>query len=311
MSVTANFVDQFTLTVNTVGNGTVTVDPNQATYTYGQTVTLTAVPDPGWTFANWSGDLTGSTNPDQITITGDMSVTANFTQDQYTLTASTIGNGTVTADPNQALYTYGQIVTLTAVPDPNWAFDFWSGDLSGSTNPEQITITGDMSVTANFTDQYTLALNTTGNGTVTADPNQPTYTYGQIVTLTAIPDPNWAFDSWSGDLSGSNNPDQITITGNMSVTANFVAEGCPTPGFSGNYCMADIYPNNGDGVWDYAVDGDCIIGLSDLGELLPNYGMTSGATREDGDVYPVGAPDGAVGLSDLGELLAQYGDDCN
>ena len=73
----------------------------------------------------------------------------------------------------------------------------------------------------------------------------------------------------------------------------------------------DIYPNNGDGVWDYADDGDCATDISGLGELLPNYGMTSGATREDGDVYPVGSGDGAVDISDLGEVLAQYDDNCN
>jgi hypothetical protein len=90
-----------------------------------------------------------------------------------------------------------------------------------------------------------------------------------------------------------------------------LAEGCPAPGTSGNYCTADVYPNNGDGVWNFADDGDCIINISDIGELLPNYGTTSGATREDGDIYPVGAGDGAVDISDLGEMLAQYGDDCN
>ena len=86
---------------------------------------------------------------------------------------------------------------------------------------------------------------------------------------------------------------------------------CPNPGVSGNYCAADVYPNDGDGTWNYDDDGDCVIDLSDLGELLPNYGMTSGATREQGDVYPPGTGDGAVDMSDLGELLAQYGDDCN
>jgi hypothetical protein len=87
-------------------------------------------------------------------------------------------------------------------------------------------------------------------------------------------------------------------------------EGCPNPGDSGNYCTADVYPNNGDGVWDYAVDGDCVIGLNDLTQLLAHYGMTSGATREDGDVYPDGG-DGLVDLNDLTRLLSQYGDDCN
>ena len=95
-----------------------------------------------------------------------------------------------------------------------------------------------------------------------------------------------------------------------TLTVNAGAQGCPTPGASGNYCDTDVYPNNGNGVWDDAVDGDCILDISDLGAMLASYGATSGATREDGDVYPVGG-DGAVDISDLGAMLAQYGDDCN
>jgi hypothetical protein len=87
--------------------------------------------------------------------------------------------------------------------------------------------------------------------------------------------------------------------------------GCPNPGGSGNFCTADCFPNNGDGFWDYTVDGDCIVNIQDLSQLLGNYGMTTGATREDGDVYPQPAGDGAVNIQDLSELLGQYGDNCN
>jgi uncharacterized repeat protein (TIGR02543 family) len=41
---------------------------------------LTAVPAAGWTFSNWSGDLTGSTNPDTIIMDGNKTVTATFTE---------------------------------------------------------------------------------------------------------------------------------------------------------------------------------------------------------------------------------------
>ena len=87
--------------------------------------------------------------------------------------------------------------------------------------------------------------------------------------------------------------------------------GCPNPGASGKYCVADCFPNDGDGVWDYAVDGDCKINLQDLAQLLANYGTTVGATREDGDVFPANVGDGAVDIRDLAELLSQYNDDCN
>jgi uncharacterized repeat protein (TIGR02543 family) len=222
-TVTATFTqNEYTLTINIIGSGTVTKDPNQSTYHYGDIVQLTANANPGWTFNHWSGDLTGTTNPTTITINGNKTVTANFTQNEYTLTINIEGSGTVTKDPNQTSYPYGTVVTLTAIPDSGWTFDHWSGDLTGSTNPTTITMNGNKTVIANFTiNYYTLTINIEGNGTVTKDPNQTTYPYGTIVTLTAIPDEDWSFSHWSGDLSGTNNPEDIIIDDNKIVTAHF------------------------------------------------------------------------------------------
>ena len=54
------------------------------------------------------------------------------------------------------------------------------------------------------------------------------------------------------------------------------------------------------------LDGDDVIGLSDLAQLLSNYGTTSGAVYEDGDLDA----DGDVDLADLAALLAVYGTTC-
>jgi hypothetical protein len=43
-------------------------------------VELTAVPDSGYKFDAWSGDLQGSANPETIEMTDDKSVTATFTE---------------------------------------------------------------------------------------------------------------------------------------------------------------------------------------------------------------------------------------
>ena len=141
---------QYTLTINTVGNGTVAKSPDKTTYTYGEVVTLTANPAVGWSFSAWSGDLTGSTNPTTITMNGSKSVTATFTQNQYALTISTVGGGSVAKSPDKTTYTYGEVVTLTANPAVGWSFSAWSGDLTGSTNPTTITMNGSKSVAANF-----------------------------------------------------------------------------------------------------------------------------------------------------------------
>ncbi len=54
------------------------------------------------------------------------------------------------------------------------------------------------------------------------------------------------------------------------------------------------------------LDGDGDVDLSDLAQLLANYGTTSGATYEDGDLDA----DGDVDLTDLAALLAEYGTIC-
>lgn len=69
----------YTLTVNIVGSGSVTKNPDHSTYAYGTSVELTAISDQGWTFTAWSEDLSGSTNPDSVTMTANKSVTATFT----------------------------------------------------------------------------------------------------------------------------------------------------------------------------------------------------------------------------------------
>jgi uncharacterized repeat protein (TIGR02543 family) len=143
---------------------------------------------------------------------------------EYTLTVNTTGSGTVAKNPDKATYNCGDMVQLTANPNTGWQFAGWSGDLTGSENPKSITIDGNKTVTATFTQtEYTLTVNTVGSGTVSKSPDKATYHYGDVVQLTANPHTGWQFAGWSGDLSGSENPKSITIDGNKTVTATFTS----------------------------------------------------------------------------------------
>lgn len=73
-----NSIGDLTITVNKVGEGTVSLSPPKATYSCGEVVTLTATPANGWTFDGWSGDLTGATPSQQLTVSRDHTVTATF-----------------------------------------------------------------------------------------------------------------------------------------------------------------------------------------------------------------------------------------
>jgi hypothetical protein len=215
-------VQAFTLTVSTVGSGSVTPNTTGLYYHYGEVVNLTAVPVTGWSFSSWSGDLIGSTNPGTLMITGNMGVTATFTQDHYTLTITVPGGGgSVNKNPDQATYTYGTNVTLTANATIGWTFGSWSGDASGTSSPTTVNMTGNKAVTATFNQNvYTLTTNVVGIGSVNRN-NNGSYHYNDVVQLTAVPTIGWTFDHWSGDLTGSTNPDTLTITGDMVVTATF------------------------------------------------------------------------------------------
>ena len=53
---------------------------------------------------------------------------------------------------------------------------------------------------------------------MTRTPDQPTYHYGDVVTLSVIPESGWNFVNWSGGLGGNDNPASLTIQGNTSIT---------------------------------------------------------------------------------------------
>ncbi len=219
---------EHTLAVATSGQGTVQINPNKPTYQSGEVVSLTAVPNNGYTFSGWSGDASGTANPVQITMDGNKSVTATFTAvepNTYTLLTSVIGSGTITRNPDSEAYQSGDVVTLTAVPSDGYTFSGWSGDASGTANPIQITMNGNKSVTASFApvapNTYTLNTPSSVGGSIARNPDKQTYQSGEVVTLTAVPANGYQFDGWTGDASGMGNPFQITMDSNKSVVATF------------------------------------------------------------------------------------------
>jgi len=68
--------------------------------------------------------------------------------DECTLTTHTTGCGSI--DPSGGTYTKGTTITLTADPCEGYEFDYWSGDETGGTNPLQIEMDEDKTITAHF-----------------------------------------------------------------------------------------------------------------------------------------------------------------
>jgi hypothetical protein len=151
---------------------------------------------------------------------------ANFTT-QYSLTTSaspSVGGSVSPSGTNW--YNSSQSISVSAKANAGYTFTNWSGDLSGSTNPTSVSMSGAKNVVANFTQiQYSLAvnINPSGSGSVSKNPDKSTYVYGDQVTLTATANSGYTFNNWSGNVSGTTNPIALTINGNKTVTANFLA----------------------------------------------------------------------------------------
>ncbi len=200
---------------------TVTCDPKQGqvsgsgTFTDGSEVTITATPNEGYEFTQWSDG--NKDNPRKVTVTADATYTAEFALQNYVVS--------VTCDPQQGqvtgdgTYPYGSEVTLTATANEGYEFTQWSD--GNKDNPRKVTVTADATYTAEFA-----LLNYVV--TATCDPQQGqvtgggTYPYGSEVTLTATPNEGYAFTQWSD--GNKDNPRKVTVTTDATYTAEFALQ---------------------------------------------------------------------------------------
>jgi uncharacterized repeat protein (TIGR02543 family) len=141
------------VSINPANSGT--VSPGGGSYDSGSQVTLTAMANSHYVFSGWTGSISGTSNPITFTMDSDKTVVANFVYIKYNLTINTPqGQGTITEQlkvTGSSSYNEGAVVEVTANPAEGWKLDHWTGDLSGSTNPQDITMDSDKTISAVFT----------------------------------------------------------------------------------------------------------------------------------------------------------------
>jgi hypothetical protein len=160
LTLTANFemIDYtLTLVANPVAGGTVT---GAGVYNFGELVSVDAVPNAGWAFVNWTaldGTVVSTSPANTIPMpSSDLTLTANFVMIDYTLTlvANPEIGGTVTGG---GVYNYGAVVPVNAIPAAGYEFVNWTnlaGDVVSVLPANDITITGDLTLIANFNLAY-------------------------------------------------------------------------------------------------------------------------------------------------------------
>lgn len=253
--VTASFVrarpSQLSLAVTVSGSGKVTSAPGgidcgqtcTASFTTDSTVTLTAVPTPGWSFAGWSTGCTG-TGPCSIVMNNPRTVTATFAPPDtaYAMSVATAG-GTVTSDVpgvvcgEACVASFGAGIDVTLTPSGPAA---WGGACTGS-GACVVPMNRAKAVTASIGGaplaRAPLAVSRTGKGTIVSSPAGITcgdtcgvlLPIGTRMTVSALPDPGWIFAGWSGSCRGVAPACEVVARAAASVAATFVEAGTQFP----------------------------------------------------------------------------------
>ena len=246
-------------------------------YYNGSTCTLTATPNPGYVFANWTenGNPQTSNPVYSFIVTESRNLVANFVASTYTISAyadpyiggSVVGAGT---------YGYQQTCTLTATANPGYNFVCWTENGANVSNNRTytFTVTADRNLVATFEEQ-TYVISTTVNPTNGGSASGAgTYTYNQTCTLTAIPETGYYFRYWAenGEPVSNNATYSFSVTASRNLVAEFARQ---------TYVIsATVNPTEGGsvtGTGSYIFESTCTL------IATPSEGFAFVCWTEDGD----------------------------
>ncbi|HOZ47485.1 MAG TPA: IPT/TIG domain-containing protein [Candidatus Hydrogenedentes bacterium] len=223
-SLTFTYVkEHYDLTIEATPGGQTL--PPVGTYYYAPDtiVGLWALPDDGFAFDRWEGDVAAPNSAaTPITMDGDKTVKAIFgVARKLTIAVSPADSGTVAADPALDQYAEGKEVGLSATPKTGWRFDHWEGNVADvNAAVTTIVMDSDESVTAHFIKTYTLEVAVVGEGGVNVMAG--VYDIGTVVDLVATPAAGWLFARWDGAVADPTSAaTTVTMSANRVVTANF------------------------------------------------------------------------------------------
>ena len=241
-----------------IEGGSVTNSPKIECDNY--TTTLTATPNNGYHFTQWSDGNTD--NPRTIVLTQDTTFTAEFVKNTYTISTTSANHewGT-TAGDTTALYL--EEVEISAIPNYGYHFVRWND--YNTSNPRTISMTGDKTYTATFAKNVYSITKNAEHGSISGNSSAE---YLDFITLTVTPDYGYHFTQWSDGLK--DNPRIFQITKDTAFTAEFAYDRVGT-------CGKDLAL-----VWSYDPNSK-VLTIGNAGEFTENmqFGLEAPGEMEE------------------------------
>lgn len=231
-------------------SGTVTGD---GTFPSGAAVTLSATPQPGYVFVNWTdgGAAAGASPTLTFNASANRAFVANFVPlgaSKAVTTFSMPVNGGSTS--GGGAYALNSSATVSATEAPGFKFSKWlvNGASVSTAKNYTFTVTGDVSLTAKFKPVYVVNVTVAPaiGGEVEVD---AAYEMGELAKLKAVPASGYCFVNFTQNgvpLSGDPNF-SFNVTGNRDLVANFALghriDAAAEPKNAGDVTGAGPYPH--------------------------------------------------------------------
>lgn len=199
-------------------------------YSHGETGIFSALPAVGYVFQYWQQENSiVSTHPTlQTPVTSHTTFTAMFEERNFMLELAVEPEG-AGITTGAGTYGTGAEVSVSALPNTGWQFVHWiqtledQEEIVSDDSGHTFVLLEDALLTAIFEPAtHTLTLETDGNGNTEPAPGEYTFTFGHELTVSAIPDDNWAFVKWIIDGSDVITPEHdILMDKNRTAVAIF------------------------------------------------------------------------------------------
>ena len=223
----------YTLTMNTVGQGSVTASPQANQYAAGSTVILTATPAEGWQFKQWEDNTTNAIR--SITMDANKVVMAIFEEaPEYAVQSL---NVSVTKQTAKATWTSGapffevKVTNKKGVEQASDTISAKTYTFKGSQGQTYTIAVRPMeadkqtylanATTKSFTLErlYNVYISALSGGTVNDEEVNGDYEYGTEITIVATPKAGYRFKKWSDDNTQATR--KITIEEDVYLEASF------------------------------------------------------------------------------------------
>ena len=223
-----NVLTPFTVTVS--GGGSVTWELLGTTWQrIGAEVVLTATPDHGFDFAGWTGSHVSNSRVLTVVVAANLTLSAHFTRQvdstvDFTVEATEFGEIYPESLRGKTRRVVGEKVMIRAVAGEGARFTGWSGSVTSTANPLNVTVHGGETIIANFEPDAAagLTVGATGSGAVTGVSGGRTqHEIGEVIKLHAVPLPGSRFVGWAGSFTSAQSPLTFAFQGPTTLVAQF------------------------------------------------------------------------------------------